>query len=109
MALFRCGGDSEVISIAETLKGSNDTTPLGAVTIADGLDAYKYIYMCRVQGEASAVIVRDNEFMTISDFITAGSITLGSTTTCTVTYTDNNTLTVSQSSAAADCFIILFK
>lgn len=107
MALIRSIGGA-ALSEALTLK-SGEVTPLGAITISEGLDSYKYIYACRLQGSASDVTVRDDAFMSISDFITAGSIVLGTSSTCTATYTDNNTLTVSQSTSTQEMFIVLFK
>lgn len=109
MALIRSMGIGGAdLTTAVTLK-SGETTPLGAITISEGLDSYKYIYACRVQGSASDVTVRDNSFMSISDFISAGSITLGTTSTCTATYTNNTTLTVTQSTSTQEMFIVLFK
>lgn len=109
MALFRTIGGGTPLTQALTLLNSNEQLPMGAVTIADGVNSYKYIYMARVQGSASDVTVRDETLMSIEDFVAAGSVTLGSTNTCTITYTDNNTITLSQSSSTQEAYVTLIK
>lgn len=94
---------------ARTLKAANDTEPVGTNTISEGLDTYKYIYMCRIQPSSSSISIRDTAFMSIDNFIARGSVTLGTSSTCTITYTNNTTITCTQSSTTQEPFVVLIK
>lgn len=112
MAWYEClygGGSNDALTTSLTLKKSDDSGPMGAMTIADGINAYKYIYMCRVQVSSSTLTIRDDAFMSIDDFITVGSVTVGTTNSCTITYTNNNTITITQSSSTQKAYVVLFK